>query len=106
VNQVRDLARRYWFHVAVLAIAATLEVVRGRERAVPAEAAEGGATQAEREGDTAGRIAMAEERTRIASELPDIAAHAVSVMVLQVGAVRHDLTAALSPDREALTAVA
>jgi hypothetical protein len=32
VNQVRDLARRYWFHVlvAVLAIAAMLEVVLGR----------------------------------------------------------------------------
>ena len=32
MNQVRDLARRYWFHalVAVLAIAAMLEVVLGR----------------------------------------------------------------------------
>jgi len=105
VSQVRDLARRYWFHVAVLAIAAMLEVALGRGRAVQAEAAESGATQAERERDTAARIATAEERTRIARELHDIVAHAVSVMVLQVGAVRHELPAALSQDREALKGV-
>src|SRR5690242_12603363 len=76
-----------------------------RGRAVQAEAAESRATQAERERDTAARIAVAEERTRIARELHDIVAHAVSVMVLQVGAVRHRLPAALSEDREALTGV-
>ena len=76
-----------------------------RERAVRAEAAESRATQAERERDTAARIAVAEERTRIARELHDIVAHAVSVMVLQVGAVRHKLPAALSEDREALIGV-
>jgi signal transduction histidine kinase len=76
-----------------------------RERAVQAEAAESRATQAERERDTVARIAVAEERTRIARELHDIVAHAVSVMVLQVGAVRHRLPAALSEDREALIGV-
>jgi signal transduction histidine kinase len=76
-----------------------------RGRAVQAEAAESRATQAERERDTAARIAMAEERTRIARELHDIVAHAVSVMVLQVGAVRHELPTALSEDREALKGV-
>ena len=76
-----------------------------RERAVQAEAAESRATQAERERDTVARIAVAEERTRIARELHDIVAHAVSVMVLQVGAVRHKLPAALSEDREALIGV-
>ncbi|MGH3179459.1 MAG: sensor histidine kinase [Streptosporangiaceae bacterium] len=76
-----------------------------RGRAVQAEAAESRATQAERERDVAARIAVAEERTRIARELHDIIAHAVSVMVLQVGAVRHELPAALSRDREALKGV-
>jgi signal transduction histidine kinase len=76
-----------------------------RERAEQAEAAELRATQAEQERDTAARIAVAEERARIARELHDIVAHAVSVMVLQVGAVRHRLDPGLSEDREALTRV-
>jgi signal transduction histidine kinase len=76
-----------------------------RERAEQAEAAEGRATQAERERDAATRIAAAEERARIARELHDIVAHAVSVMVLQVGAVRHKLPNTLAEDREALTGV-
>ena len=76
-----------------------------REQAVQAEAAESRATQAERERDTVARIAVAEERTRIARELHDIVAHAVSVMVLQVGAVRLKLPAALAEDREALIGV-
>ena len=76
-----------------------------RGRAVQAEAAESRATQAEQQRDTAARIAVAEERTRIARELHDIVAHAVSVMVLQVGAVRHRLPAALAEDRDALHGV-
>jgi signal transduction histidine kinase len=73
-----------------------------RERAEQAEAAEDRAAQAERERDAVSRIAVAEERARIARELHDIVAHAVSVMVLQVGAVRHRLPDALAPDRNAL----
>jgi signal transduction histidine kinase len=76
-----------------------------RERAVQAEAAELRATQAEQERDVAARIAVAEERARIARELHDIVAHAVSVMVLQVGAVRHKLPVGLYEDREALRGV-
>jgi signal transduction histidine kinase len=76
-----------------------------RERAEQAEAAEVRANQAERERDAAARIAVAEERARIARELHDIVAHAVSVMVLQVGAVRHKLPDALAEDRDALTGV-
>jgi len=76
-----------------------------RERAAQAEAAEERAAQAEREREAAARVAVAEERARIARELHDIVAHAVSVMVLQVGAVRHKLPDALAEDREALTDV-
>jgi signal transduction histidine kinase len=76
-----------------------------RERAEQAEAAEERAAQAEREREAAARIAVAEERARIARELHDIVAHAVSVMVLQVGAVRHRLPDASADDRDALTSV-
>jgi signal transduction histidine kinase len=76
-----------------------------RERAEKAEAAEIRAKQAEREREAAARIAVAEERARIARELHDVVAHAVSVMVLQVGAVRHKLPDALAEDRDALRAV-
>ena len=76
-----------------------------RERAEQAEAAEERAAQAEREREAAARVAVAEERARIARELHDIVAHAVSVMVLQVGAVRHKLPDSLAEDREALTGV-
>ena len=62
-----------------------------RERAEQAETAEERAINAERERDAAARIAVAEERARIARELHDIVAHSMSVMVLQVGAVRHKL---------------
>jgi signal transduction histidine kinase len=69
------------------------------------EAAEVRAAQAERERDAATRIEVAEERVRIARELHDIVAHAVSVMVLQVGAVRRKLPETLAEDRDALTNV-
>jgi signal transduction histidine kinase len=73
-----------------------------RERAEQAEAAELRATHAELERESAARVAVAEERARIARELHDVVAHAVSVMVLQVGAVRHKLPQALEEDRDAL----
>jgi signal transduction histidine kinase len=76
-----------------------------RERAEQAEAAEERAIRAEREREAAARLAVAEERARIARELHDIVAHAVSVMVLQVGAVRHKLPEELDQDREALRGV-
>ena len=58
--------------------------------------------QAERDRETAARLAVAEERARIARELHDIVAHSMSVMVLQVGAVRHGLPEGLADDKQAL----
>jgi signal transduction histidine kinase len=60
-----------------------------RERLERTEAAEQRAALVERDRVMTARVAAAEERTRIARELHDVVAHAVSVMVLQVGAVRH-----------------
>jgi signal transduction histidine kinase len=73
-----------------------------RKRDVQAAAAEQRALQAEREREAAARVAVAEERARIARELHDIVGHALSVMVLQVGAVRHKLQDQPAEDREAL----
>ena len=76
-----------------------------RTRVEQAEAAEARAAEAERERESAARVAVAEERARIARELHDIVAHAVSVMVLQVGAVRHKLPETLAEDADALRGV-
>lgn len=73
-----------------------------RERTERTEAAEERAQRAEREREAAARVAVAEERSRIARELHDVVAHAVSVMVLQVGAVRHRMPDSAAEDREAL----
>lgn len=62
-----------------------------QQRARHAEAAERRAVRAEEEREGAAHHATAQERARIARELHDTIAHAVSVMVLQVGAVRHQL---------------
>ncbi|HET9242166.1 MAG TPA: histidine kinase [Gaiella sp.] len=72
------------------------------ERAERAEAAEVRAVLAEREREAAARVAVAEERARIARELHDVVAHAVSMMVLQVGAVRHSVLEGQAVDVEAL----
>jgi signal transduction histidine kinase len=70
-----------------------------------AEVAEARAEQAEHDREVAARIAVAEERARIARELHDVVAHSVSVMVLQVGAVRHKLPEALEDEEEVLRGV-
>ncbi len=72
------------------------------ERGAEARAAERRAARAEQDREVAARVAVAEERGRIARELHDVVAHAVSVMVLQVGAVRHRMPASSAEDRDAL----
>jgi signal transduction histidine kinase len=94
-----------WFFVPLLFTLGWIAGFAVRSRAGQAAAAEVRAAAAERERDAAARVAVAEERARIARELHDIVAHAVSVMVLHVGAVRHRLPDALAEDREALQGV-
>ena len=87
-NAPNSSAGAYIF-TPVLFVIAWLAGFALHERSRQAEAAEVRAERAELERDAAARIAVAEERARIARELHDIVAHAMSVMVLQVGALRH-----------------
>jgi signal transduction histidine kinase len=62
----------------------------------------GRAAQLEAERDLRAREAVAEERVRIARELHDVVAHAISVMVLLARGGRHRLPAGADETREAL----
>jgi signal transduction histidine kinase len=73
-----------------------------QQRGEQTRAAEDRAAQALETRETAARLAVAEERTRIARELHDVVAHALSVMVLQVGAVRRRLGPTHEEELEAL----
>ena len=103
-NDPNNTPSEFFFTPGLFAIA-WLAGFAMRGRVAQAEAAEERATQAEREREAAARVAVAEERTRIARELHDIVAHAVSVMVLQVGAVRHNLPEVLMEEKGALSGV-
>lgn len=67
-----------------------------------AAALERRAARLEQEREERARIAIAEERARIARELHDVVAHGVSTMVLQVGGVRRRLTEDQQRERDAL----
>ena len=90
------------FFIPVLFSVGWLVGLALHERTEQTEAAEERAARAERERESAARVAVAEERARIARELHDVVAHAMSVMVLQVGAVRHRMPAEQEDLREAL----
>jgi signal transduction histidine kinase len=63
------------------------------------------ASELEQERDERARIAVAEERRRIARELHDVIGHSISVMGVQAGAVRSVLRADQLREREALIGV-
>ena len=72
-----------------------LDAVRLRERA----------DQLERGREEQARRAVAAERTRIARELHDVVAHAISLIVVQARAGRRTAGGALGPTRESLDAI-
>lgn len=57
------------------------------------------------ERDERARLAVAEEQERIARELHDVVAHAISVVVLQARGARHALESDVDEAREALAAI-
>jgi signal transduction histidine kinase len=69
------------------------------------ETLEARAAELERERDEKARLAVAEERARIARELHDVIGHSISVMGVQAGAVRRLLRPEQEREREALLAV-
>jgi signal transduction histidine kinase len=62
------------------------------------------AAELERERDERARVAVAEERTRIARELHDVIGHSISIMGVQAGAVRSVLREDQQRERDALLA--
>jgi signal transduction histidine kinase len=63
------------------------------------------ATRAEREREEQARLAVSDERARIARELHDVVGHSVSVMTVQASAVRRLLSPDQEKQREALLVV-
>jgi signal transduction histidine kinase len=88
--------------VVAVAVAAGLSIalVRARRRHARAMGERGWLLERERE--TATRVAVDEERARIARELHDIVSHNVSVMIVQTAAAREVLTAMPETATEAL----
>jgi signal transduction histidine kinase len=73
----------------MFAVWGTATIVRSRQELAAALAAR--TVELEHERDNSARLAVAEERARIARELHDVVAHNLSIMVVQAGAERRAL---------------
>ncbi|MFB9180351.1 sensor histidine kinase [Dactylosporangium sucinum] len=94
-----------WAGVFALVAPIGLLGVTVRSARIRAEAAHQRAQALERGQEAATRLAVAQERARIARELHDVVSHHVSVMTIQAGAAGKVLDARPELAREALTAI-
>jgi signal transduction histidine kinase len=97
-------AGNFVFVSIVVAIIWTVGFAIGRKFEEADEARER-AARAEREREERARLAVSDERARIARELHDVVGHSVSVMTVQASAVRRLLREHQEKEREALTVV-
>jgi signal transduction histidine kinase len=86
-----------WLQELVLGLGTWVAGSAMRERLARARVLEERARRLEHEQELAARVAVADERSRIARELHDVIAHSVSVMVVQSGAARRLMAG--RPDR-------
>jgi signal transduction histidine kinase len=94
-----------WALLLVAGIGLWLAGSAVRDRQLRADILEERAERLERERELSTRVALADERQRIARELHDVVAHSVSVMVVQAGAARTLLTRQPKQSEQALLAV-
>jgi len=97
-------AGNFVFVSVVFAIIWTVGFAIGRKFQEADEAKER-AARAEREREERARLAVSDERARIARELHDVVGHSVSVMTVQASAVRRLLREHQEKEREALQVV-
>jgi signal transduction histidine kinase len=103
-NDPRGGAGNFVFTGIVFSIAWTIGFLVGRKFHEADEARER-AIRAEREREERARVAVSDERARIARELHDVVGHSVSVMTVQASAARRLLRPQQEKEREALLVV-
>ena len=103
-NSPRSFGGNFVVASIIFAIVWTIAFGVGR-KSVEADEARERATRAEHEREERARVAVAEERARIARELHDVVGHSVSVMTVQASGVRRLLRPEQEREREALLVV-
>jgi signal transduction histidine kinase len=103
-NDPRGQIGQLIFVSLIFAVVWTIGFTLGR-KSVEADEAKERAARAEWEREEQARLAVAEERARIARELHDVVGHSVSVMTVQASGVRRLLRPDQEREREALLVV-